>query len=258
MPENNSSVFLISTGIGREMAIAVLDAGFRVIAAARCVEAHTALQARGAKVLSLNVTSSADALAELAKIAIEIYGQVDYLVNDAGFALAGAIEEISPTETTQQFDKNFFGLVSTTNAFLPHFRARRAGTLVNFRSQGSCLGIPGARIYSASKSAVDAVSNTWAAQLAEYGIRSISVQPGNFRTEVIQTNVRVAEKMIDGYAVTHGTIKFIRKNVRGKEPGDPVKGARNIIALVTKPDAFPLRFVLGDDAFASLKTFYEA
>ncbi|KAJ7095617.1 short-chain alcohol dehydrogenase [Mycena epipterygia] len=261
MIENNSPVFLItgcSTGFGREMAVAALHTGFRVIATARRVETLTALQDRGAQVLSLDVTSSVDALALFATTAIAIYGQVDYLVNNAGFVIAGAIEEVSPAEMIAQFNTNFFGLVNTTTAFLPYFRARRAGTLVNISSQGSSLGLPGVGIYAATKAAIDAVSDTWAQELAEYGIRSISVQPGSFRTEVIQTNVRIAEKTIEGYAVTHGTMDFAKKNLAGKEPGDTVKGARNIIALVTRPDALPLRFALGDDAFSGLKTFYEA
>lgn len=94
---------------------------------------------------------------------------------------SGAIEEVSPSEALRQFNTNFFGLVSTTNAFLPHFRDRRAGTIVNISSQGSALGTPGGGIYCASKAAVDAASDSWAHELAEYNIRSISVQVGFYR-----------------------------------------------------------------------------
>lgn len=103
-------------------------------------------------------------------------GRIDYLVNNAGFLQSGAIEENSTADVLRQFDTNVFGIIKTTNAFLPHFRARRAGTIVNISSQASVLGAPGAGIYCASKAAVDALSDTWAHELAEYNIRSIAVQ----------------------------------------------------------------------------------
>ncbi|KAJ7660327.1 putative short-chain oxidoreductase [Mycena polygramma] len=258
MADKASPVFLItgcSTGLGREMAMAALAKGFRVIATARRVETLTALESLGAKALALDVTSTPTVLSEFAKSAIAIYGQVDYIVNNAGFIQAGAVEEVSPTEALAQFNTNFFGLVNTTVAFLPHLRARRTGTLVNISSQGSCLGTPGGGLYCASKAAVDAISDTWAHELAEYGIRSISVQPGAFRTEVLQsTNARFAAKSIEGYNLVHGVMESFFK-FAGQEPGDTAKAARNIITVVTKAE-LPLRFVVGDDAFASLESFY--
>ncbi|KAF7340313.1 Short-chain dehydrogenase/reductase family protein [Mycena venus] len=261
MAQNCSLVFFItgcSSGFGRELAIAALASGFRVIATARTIETLKALEDLGAKSLSFDVNSPPDTLNELANKAIAIYGQVDYLVNNAGFTSGGAIEEHSPTEVLEQFNTNFFGLVNTTNAFLPHFRARGTGTLVNIGSVASTGGQPSAGIYAASKAAVDAVSDTWAKELAEYGIRSISVQPGNFRTEVLKpTNGRFAANKVDGYAMAHGVVEFLSKQYAGNEPGDPVKGAQNIITLVTKNGKLPLRLVLGDDAFPKLETFYK-
>ncbi|KAJ7356393.1 hypothetical protein DFH08DRAFT_1075605 [Mycena albidolilacea] len=256
----NTSVFLItgcSSGLGREIVIAALASGFRVIATARKVDTLTGLEEKGAKVLPLDVTSTPEALKEFAAKAIAIYGQIDYLVNNAGFAQGGAIEEHSPKEITDQFNTNFFGLVNTTDAFLPHFRARKAGTLVNISSVASIGGQPGAGIYAASKAAVDAVSDTWAQELAEYGIRSISVQPGNFRTEVLNpTNGRFASNVVDGYALAHGVVSFLSMHLAGKEPGDPVKGAKNIITVVTKEGQLPVRLALGDDAHPKLEKFY--
>ncbi|KAJ7885409.1 putative short-chain oxidoreductase [Mycena leptocephala] len=261
MSTSNSPVFLItgcSSGFGRELAVAALKSGFRVIATARRVETLAALKQLGANVLTLDITSSETDLAEFAAKAIAIYGQVDYLVNNAGYLQAGAIEEISPAAVLRQFNTNFFGLVKTTNAFLPHFRERRTGTIVNISSQGSSLGTPGGGIYCASKAAVDAVSDTWAHELAEYNIRSISVQPGAFRTEVLKSgSVSLAEKFIEGYQFAHGVVDFMGKGA-GSEPGDPAKAAANILAFVADPERkqLPLRFAIGDDAFASLKAFY--
>ncbi|KAJ7671421.1 putative short-chain oxidoreductase [Mycena polygramma] len=245
MSANASPVFLItgcSSGFGRDLAKAALNKGFRVIATARRVETLAALET---------------ALQEFATSAIAIYGQVDYLINNAGYIQGGAIEEVSPAQAIAQFNTNVFGLVNTTNAFLPHFRARRAGTLVNISSMSPMLVTPGSGWYAASKGALDALSDTWANELAEYGIRSISVQPGAFRTDVFQSNnLRLPETTIDGYQAAHGVAAMIPV---WQQPGDPAKGAHNIITLVTKPGSdLPLRFVIGDEAFPGAEKFYKA
>ncbi|KAJ7809900.1 putative short-chain oxidoreductase [Mycena olivaceomarginata] len=230
-----------------------LSSGFRVIATARHLETLGDLEHRGARVLSLDVTSAAPDLATFAEKAIAVYGQVDYLVNNAGFAQSGAIEEVSPEEASAQFNTNVFGLVNTTNVSLPHFRSRRTGTLVNFNSEATCTAIPGIGIYTATKAAVE-ISDTWAHELAQYGIRSISIQPSGFRTEFFNiAGSRPAAKTIEGYEIVHGTLSFMATEYARTVPGDPVKAARNIIAPVTKPD-LPLRFA---DAFANLKAFYQ-
>ncbi|KAJ7918896.1 hypothetical protein B0H13DRAFT_1606821, partial [Mycena leptocephala] len=136
-----------STGLGRELALAALASGFRIIATARRVEKLDDLENRGAKTLPLDVTWSIENLVAFA---------VDYLANNAGYAQGGAIEEVSPKEALEQFNTNFFGLVNTTNAFLPHFHSRRAGTLVNLSSEITCHPLPGAGLYCASKAALDA------------------------------------------------------------------------------------------------------
>jgi NAD(P)-dependent dehydrogenase (short-subunit alcohol dehydrogenase family) len=201
-------------------------------------------------------------------------------VNNAGFVSAGAIEEFSRADALRQFNTNFFGLISTTNAFLPHFRQRKSGTIVNIGSHGSIAPVPGGGLYCASKAAVDALSDTWTRELAEYNIRSISVQvglpaqpyveyllkvkhtgiqPGAFRTDVFEsTNLVYATKVIEGYALAHGVIDAISKQLGGPQAGDPARAAANIVAFVTDPThkQLPSRFVIGDDAFAASKVFY--
>ncbi|KAJ7660206.1 hypothetical protein DFH06DRAFT_1089532 [Mycena polygramma] len=253
-----SPVFLItgcSSGLGKELAPAALRSGFRVIATARRLESITSLEASGAKTLALDVTWSVQELAAVAAKAIVIYGQIDYLINNAGYAQGGAIEEVSPEEVLEQFNTNCFGLMNTTNAFLPHFHARRTGTIVNISSEIVATGVPGAGLYAATKAAVDAISDTWSGELAEYGVRSISVQPSGFRTEFFQqASSRNPGTTIEGYNAAHGTMKFLTSEY--VPPGDPVKGAHNIILLVTKPE-IPLRFPVGDDSFANFKAFYQ-
>ncbi|KAJ7758283.1 putative short-chain oxidoreductase [Mycena metata] len=259
---SDSPVFLItgcSSGLGRELAIAALHRSFRVIATARRVDTLDYLIQRGAKALSLDVTSSEAELAEVAAKAISIYGQVDYLVNNAGFMHAGVMEETSHEEVLRQFNTNFFGLVNTTRAFLPYFRARRTGTIVNISSHVSVMGLPGVGAYTASKAAVDAISDTWAHELAEYNIRSISIQAGLFRTEVLKpTDVNRAAKFVEGYQAGHEMIDHINETAGRREPGDPVKAAAKIIAFVTDPKRcqLSLRFVVGDDAFSNVRAFH--
>jgi short-subunit dehydrogenase len=122
--------------------------------------------------------SSAYCLQRRVKAYLLYSGQVDFLINNAGYLQGGAIEENTPEETTAQFNTNVFGLLNTTNAFLPYFRRRRDGMIVNISSQGGSLNMVGAGIYCASKAAVDSLSDTWAKELAEFNVRCISIQVG--------------------------------------------------------------------------------
>jgi NADP-dependent 3-hydroxy acid dehydrogenase YdfG len=105
-------------------------------------------------------------------------GHIDYLINNAGFLQGGAIEENNQEEILAQFNTNFFAVINITSLFLPHFRQRKQGTIVNISSQGAAMGIPGAGIYCASKAAVDAISETWAQELENFNIRCVSIQVG--------------------------------------------------------------------------------
>jgi len=238
--------------------LAALNYGLRVIATARRPETLAPLKEKGAAALALDVTSPVEDLKKFATEAINVYGQVDYLVNNAGYLQGGAIEENTPEENLNQFNTNFFGLVNTTNAFLPHFRARRTGTIVNISSQGAVLGVTGGGIYCASKAAVDTISHTWANELREYGIRCVSVQPGAFRTAVAESsNLRVAKAHIDGYKAAHEWVAGFSANA-GKERGDTAKAAVKIIDFIaTDPQRqLPSRFAIGDDAYENVKNFH--
>ncbi|KAJ7885403.1 hypothetical protein B0H13DRAFT_2535907 [Mycena leptocephala] len=209
-------VFLItgcSSGFGRELTVAALKSGFRVIATARRVETLASLKQQGANVLTLDITSSETELAEFAATAIAIYGQVDYL--------------ISPAAVLRQFNTNFFGLVKTTNAFLPHFRERRTGTIVNISSQGSSLGTPGA-VSTALPKPPWTLSRT-------YGPTSLpNKHPFDLSSVLKSGSVSLAEKFIEGYQFAHGVVDFMGKGA-GSEPGDPAKAAANILVFVADP-----------------------
>ncbi|KAJ7141610.1 putative short-chain oxidoreductase [Mycena filopes] len=247
-----------STGFGRELAQAALKQGLRVIATARRPETLASLEKMGAKTLKLDVTASPEELKEFASAALSLFGQVDCLINNAGFLQGGALEETTPAENLAQFNTNLFGVINLTNAFLPHWRERKQGTIVNISSQGALLCIPGAGIYCASKAALDALSDTWAHELAAFNIRCISIQPGSFRTAVAESsNLKVAATQIEGYDAAHDWVTGFNSRA-GKEPGDPRIAAEKIIQLVSvEPErALPTRLAMGDDSYETAQTFY--
>ncbi|KAF7342981.1 Short-chain dehydrogenase/reductase family protein [Mycena venus] len=258
-PSRSGPVVLItgcSTGFGRELSLVALERGFRVISTARRVETLADLKEKGAETLKLDVTSPPQELADFAKAAWAIYGQIDYLVNNAGYLLGGAMEECTPEETMAQFNTNVFGLINTTNAFLPYFRTRRAGMVVNISSQGGSLNMVGAGIYCATKAAVDSLSDTWARELAEFNVKCISIQPGMFRTAVSAGNLRRGTHRIAEYTAADKVITEYNA-ATGTEKGDPTKAAVRILDFVTAEGReLPLRLALGDDAFESVKAFH--
>ncbi|KAJ6587374.1 3-oxoacyl-reductase [Mycena sp. CBHHK59/15] len=247
-----SAVILItgcSTGLGRELALAALSAGLRTLAS---------LQDQGAKALKLDVTACAEDLKAFAAQAVASFGQIDYLVNNAGFVQGGAIEENTPEENLAQFNTNFFGVINVTSALLPHFRARKQGTIVNISSQGSALCIPGAGVYCASKGAVDTITDTWAHELAKFNIRCTSIQAGAYRTSVAESgNLKIAANKIDGYEGAHEWIETFNKSA-GTERGDVRIAASKIIELISVDPGrpLPMRLALGEDAYESMKAFH--
>ncbi|KAF7316281.1 Short-chain dehydrogenase/reductase family protein [Mycena indigotica] len=257
-----SAVFLItgcSSGFGYEMAKAALRRGFKVIATARRIETLKPLEELGAIALPLDVAAPPATLVSFAKQAWEVYGQVDYLVNNAGYVQGGAIEENTPEETLSQFNTNVFGVLNLTNAFLPYMRERRSGTIVNISSQGGSLNLVGAGIYCASKAAIDSFSDTWSRELAEFNVKCISIQPGAFRTPVSNSsNFRRGSNVIATYAAaTEGIVGF--NSGTGKERGDPAKGALRIVDFVTQAKGkLPLRWALGEDSFVNLRKVHES
>ncbi|KAJ6545369.1 putative short-chain oxidoreductase [Mycena capillaripes] len=243
-----------STGFGRELSLGALDRGFRVISTARRVESLVELKERGAQTLQLDVTSPPSELSTFAATVWNIHGQVDFLINNAGYLQGGAIEENTPEETMAQFNTNVFGLLNTTNAFLPYFRKRRAGIIVNISSMGGSLNMVGAGIYCASKAAVDSFSDTWARELAEFNVKCISIQPGMFRTSVAESsNLRRGSHRIPEYTVPAKI--FVEYNAAaGTERGDPTKAAVRILDFITREGRdLPLRLTVGDDAFENVK-----
>ncbi|KAL0065807.1 hypothetical protein AAF712_007110 [Marasmius tenuissimus] len=238
-----------SSGIGRSLVLEGLSSGVRVIATARRLDSIQDLHEKGAQILSLDVTAPPADLKEFIKTAIDIHGQIDILINNAGYFLGGAIEENTNEEVRGQFDTNFFGVINLTNALLPHFRQRRMGTIVNMSSQGAFLSISGAGIYCASKAALDSISEVWAKELAPFNIRCMTVNLGAFRTAVASgSNFKApANGEIEGYNAAHDFLRMFAER-SGQEQGDSNKAARRLVDLVSTDKPLPVRLPLGEDS----------
>ncbi len=257
----NAKVWLItgsSTGFGRSLAEAVLKKGDRVIATARKPDQLDDLVAQypdTAKAVRLDVTDLQE-IHDAVNAAIEAFGRIDVLVNNAGFGMIGAVEEVSDVETRHLFDTNLFGLLNVTRAVLPQMRQQESGYILNLSSVGGFVGFVGSGIYCASKFAVEGISETLAQEVEPFGIRVTLVEPGQFRTDFAGRSIGMAPP-IDAYADTVGKRRERVAQVDGKQPGNPDKAVQAMIQVV-ETEHLPLRLALGVDAVRAIETKLES
>jgi len=239
-----------STGFGREMAEQLLSKGEIVVATARKVEQIADLAAKypeTALALPLDVTDAV-AVDFAAAAALERFGRVDVLVNNAGYGICGGIEEATEEEFMPVFETNVFGLIRVTRALLPHFRKQRSGNIVNLSSIAGLIGGAGWGYYNASKFAVNGFSEALAAEMAPLGVHVTIVEPGPFRTDFLgRSGVEAANRIAD-YDSTVGKTRDYFAEQSGKQLGDPVKAVKAIIAAVEAPEP-PRHLILGSLAF---------
>ncbi len=252
MSQSASPVWFItgcSTGFGRELARLVLERGWRAVVTARN-PAQVADLVQGhedrAIALKLDVTDAGQ-VADAAKAAQERFGQVDVLVNNAGYGYLAAVEEGEDAEVRAMFEANFFGLVAMTNAVLPGMRARRSGCIVNISSIGGLASFPATGYYHATKYAVEGLSDSLAQEVAPLGIKVVVVEPGPFRTNWAGPSIKQSATRIADYDATAGSRRAQTEARSGKQPGDPVRAAEAIIAAVQSAEP-PLHLVLGKPA----------
>lgn len=246
---STAKVWLItgcSSGFGRALAARVLARGHRLIATSRQPAQLEDLAARHAtmcRAVALDVTEPAQIKAAVADAA-DAFGRLDVVVNNAGYGLAGAFEEVGQEQIARNFSVNFFGPLEVMRAALPILRAQHSGHLVNVSAAAVISNYPGFSVYGAAKAALEGVSESLAAELKPLGIKVTIVQPGPFRTDFIGRSLERAARHIADYDGTSG--KFLRflELMEGKQPGDPEKAADAIIAAV-ESSAPPLRLVLG-------------
>jgi len=244
-----------STGFGRVLAEEVLKAGGKVVATARDRDKVADLEAKypqKAKALALDVTNAGQVDSAVTQ-AFAQFGQVDVLVNNAGYGVAGAIEEVSEAESMPMFETNVFGLLRVTRAFLPHFRKQRSGHILNLSSIGGVVASPGMGYYNATKFAVEGLSEALAGEVAPLGIRVTIIEPGPFRTDFLGRSGVVAKTRIADYDATAGNMRKYFAENDGKQKGDPVRAVHAMMQVVESPNP-PLRLLLGASALQRLRS----
>jgi NAD(P)-dependent dehydrogenase (short-subunit alcohol dehydrogenase family) len=237
-------------GIGAEIVKAALQAGDRVVATGRDprkIEATFNAGADRLLAVPLDVASEAQARSA-ADTAVQQFGTIDVLVNNAGYGQLGVFEETTPQQIRDQFETNVFGLMSVTRAVLPVMRRQRRGRIFNISSVAGLRGVFGASIYNASKFAVEGFSQAIAQELAPLGVFVTVVSPGYFRTDFLDaSSVRYGDQAIDDYAKGAAEFRAFHDDRNHSQPGDPVKLASAIVRLANV-DRPPVSFVAGSDA----------
>jgi NAD(P)-dependent dehydrogenase (short-subunit alcohol dehydrogenase family) len=235
-----------SRGLGRAIVDAAVGAGDIVVATARRPEAlREALAPHGdrAVVLELDVTDRA-AIADVVRRAVETTGGIDVVVNNAGYGLAGAIEEVTEQEARDQLETNFFGALWVSQSVLEPLRQRGGGHLLQISSIAGIGAYPMLGLYHASKWALEGMSESLSHEVRPFGIRVTIVEPGSFRTDWAGGSM-ARTTPLNVYEPTLGAMRghFSGANA-GSEPGDPARAAAVLLALVDEPDP-PLRLLLG-------------
>jgi NAD(P)-dependent dehydrogenase (short-subunit alcohol dehydrogenase family) len=258
MSDTEKKVWLV-TGAGRGMGVniakAALAAGNAVVATGRRPEAVE--QALGGAqddllVVKLDVTSPADAEAAV-HAAVERFDRIDVLVNNAGNFYAGFFEEISPKDFRAQIETTLFGPMNVTRAVLPVMRAQRSGLVVVISSTAGIVGQEFCTAYAASKFGVEGWIESLTPEVAPFGIRTMLVEPGFFRTELLTPeSTNYAEPSIEDYAERTEQTVAVWNSMNGQQGGDPAKLAEALVRLAGQ-DVPPLRFAAGADAIATVE-----
>ncbi|MBN3725573.1 oxidoreductase [Burkholderia sp. Ac-20379] len=241
-----------SSGLGQHLAQAVAARGDQLVATARDVRTLQALARqypRTVRACALDVTQAQAAQAAVA-LAVDAFGGLDVLVNNAGYGLVGAIEEGTPDEYRPMFEVNVFGLIEVTRAALPALRRRPGGRIVNLSSTAGIVGSAGSGYYSASKFAVEGLSEALDREVRPLGLRVIVVEPGPFRTAFLGRSIAVAKRRIDDYDATAGQRRAYRDSNDGKQAGDPAKAVQVMLRAVDS-EAPPLHLPLGPVAYGA-------
>ena len=239
-----------SHGLGRAIVEAGLAAGNKVMATARSIESLGDLSdhyGSQVKLFALDVTdeSAAD---RAVQTAIDTFGSLDVVINNAGYGNLSSIEETPLSDFRAQIETNLFGTIIMTKAALPYFREKKKGQFIQLSSMGGRIGPPGRGPYSAAKWGVEGFSEVLSREVAPLGVKVTIVEPGGFRTDFAGSSTKLSEGHPE-YDSTVGATARFQRDYNGKQPGDPKKAAQ-VIAQLTKEDKPPLRLLLGSDAYS--------
>jgi NAD(P)-dependent dehydrogenase (short-subunit alcohol dehydrogenase family) len=237
-----------SRGLGRALADAVLAAGHQLVATARNPAQLADLVDRygdQVRTLALDVTDP-HAASDAIEAAVEAFGRLDVLVNNAGYGNIGSIEDTRLEDIRAQIETNLFGVINVTKAAIPVLREQGSGHIIQVSSIGGRVGAMGRAAYSAAKWGVEGFSEVLAKETASLGIKVTIIEPGGFRTDFAGSSTTINEGRPE-YDSTVGAAARFQRDYSGTQPGDPAKAATVIIRLAAL-DEPPLRLLLGSDA----------
>lgn len=243
-----------STGFGREIARAALEAGHSVAVTARNVDAVADFADQfgdRALALPLDVTDR-DQITSAVGSVEKTFGGIDVLVNNAGYGYMAAVEEGEDAEVRKLFDTNYFGVVDTLKAVLPAMRARRSGHVINISSMTGLVANPPNAYYSSTKFALEALTEALAKEVGPLGIKVTAIEPGAFRTDWAARSMQESSTPIGDYDDNVGARKTLIKQFADHLPGDPRKVAEAVL-MVAGLDEPPLRLLLGRDVLAAVR-----
>lgn len=244
----------VSSGFGNALAQEALAAGHRVIGTVRSEAALRAFQALSvdhAHGVILDITDFARIDSVVAAIEAT-HGPVDVLVNNAGYGHEGIFEESPLEDMRRQFDVNVFGAVAVTKAFVPYFRKRRTGHILNITSMGGTITMPGIAYYCGSKFALEGISDTLSKELLPFNIFVTAVAPGSFRTDWAGRSMQRTPRSIADYDASFDPVRKAREEKSGKQLGDPRKAAQAMLQVIASPTP-PAHLLLGSDALGLVR-----
>lgn len=242
-----------SAGIGKELAETALEKGYKVAATARKPEVLRDLAEKypdTVLTLKLDVTDKND-IAEALRQTIEKFGRIDVVVNNAGYGLLGAVEEPSDEQIRQQFETNVFGVINVVRASLPILRAQKSGHIINVSSGLGFFAFPSYGYYSATKFAVQGISEALAQETAALGIKVTIAEPGGTKTEFIKGVVQPENALPEDYPTTTNLFETFGK-MDGLQLSDPRRVAEVLIG-VAETENPPLHLPLGEDSYDGIQ-----
>ncbi|MGY0553268.1 oxidoreductase [Vreelandella sp. 2A-K22] len=245
----------VSSGFGRALAQEALATGHQVVGTVRSERAKQAFEALDpAKAVGrvLDVTDFDAIDGVVAEIEANV-GEIDVLVNNAGYGHEGILEESSLVEMRRQFDVNVFGAVAVTKAVLPYMRSRRRGHILNITSMGGFITMPGIAYYCGSKFALEGISEVLGKEVKSFNVHVTAVAPGSFRTDWAGRSMSRSPRTIPDYDALFDPIRNARVEKSGQQLGDPAKAARAMLDAIAS-DTPPEHLLLGSDALALVRS----
>ncbi|ULO10465.1 SDR family NAD(P)-dependent oxidoreductase [Paenibacillus sp. 19GGS1-52] len=239
-----------STGFGREIADKAIAAGYKVVATARNKDAlHDLVKGNESNVLALELdVTNSEQILNAVNEAIEKFGTIDVLVNNAGIGYFSSVEESVEEETRKMFEINFWGLMHVTNAVLPQMRSQKSGHIINFSSIGGLASFPTLGYYHATKYAVEGISESLAQEVKPFNIHVTLIKPSGFRTDWSGRSSAKTQPSTPDYIETLSpTFQYMALG-GGKEAGDPKKAAEAVLTVVEAGNP-PMRLLLGNQAY---------